>query len=44
MEKPLVWMGQTYKDLLALPEAVQDEFGYGLGVAQMGMLSRSRSP
>lgn len=36
MEKPLVWMGQTYKELLAMPDNVQDDFGYALGVAQLG--------
>ena len=35
-EKPLVWVGSSYKDLRALPEAVQDEFGYALGEAQLG--------
>jgi phage-related protein len=29
-------MGQTYKELLAMPENVQDDFGYALGVAQLG--------
>ena len=36
MEKPLVWMGQTHKELLAMPDNVQDDFGYALGVAQLG--------
>jgi len=36
MEKPLVWMGQTYKELLTMPDNVQDDFGYALGVAQLG--------
>jgi len=36
MEKPLVWMGQTYKELLMMPDDVQDDFGYALGVAQLG--------
>lgn len=29
-------MGQTYKELLAMPDNVQDDFGYSLGVAQLG--------
>lgn len=44
MEKPLVWMGQTYKALHALPEGVQDEFGYALGVAQLGGVASSAKP
>lgn len=36
MEKPLVWMGQTRKALLAMPDQVQDDLGYALGVAQLG--------
>lgn len=36
MEKSLVWMGQTYKELLSMPDNVQDDFGYALGVAQLG--------
>lgn len=44
MEKPLVWMGQTYKALLAMPEGVQDEFGYALGLAQLGGVAASAKP
>lgn len=29
-------MGQSYKDLLSMPDNVQDDFGYALGVAQLG--------
>ena len=36
MEKPIVWMAQTLKDLRDMPGDVQDEFGYALGVAQLG--------
>jgi len=36
MEKELVWLGSTYKKLRSMPEDVQDEFGYALGVAQLG--------
>ena len=31
--KPLVWMGGSKKDLVALPAAVVDVFGYGLYLA-----------
>jgi phage-related protein len=34
--KPLVWMGSSKKDLIALPAAVVDVFGYGLYLAQAG--------
>ena len=36
MEKQIVWMGQSYKELCSMPEDVQDELGYALGVAQLG--------
>lgn len=35
-EKPLHWVGSAKKDLLALPEAVIDDFGYALGAVQLG--------
>ena len=34
--KPLVWVGSSWKDLKALPDEVQDEFGVALRVAQGG--------
>ena len=34
--KPIVWIGSSKKDLLALPEPVVDVFGYGLHLAQVG--------
>lgn len=34
--KPLHWIASSKKDYLALPEEVQDEFGYVLYVAQKG--------
>jgi phage-related protein len=36
VEKPLIWMGSARKDLLAMPRAVQREFGFALHLAQMG--------
>jgi len=33
-EKPLFWMGSAKRDLLAFPEAVRDEIGVALSVAQ----------
>ena len=35
-ERPLHWVGSAKRDLLDFPEEVVDEFGYGLGVVQMG--------
>ena len=34
--KPLVWIGSSKKDLMALPPAAVDVFGYGLYLAQIG--------
>ncbi len=34
--KPLIWMGSSKKDLVALPAAVVDVFGYALFMAQTG--------
>ena len=35
-EKPLFWIGSSRNDLLKFPEAVQDEIGIALSVAQFG--------
>lgn len=35
-EKPLLWVGSTKEDLLEFPEAVKDESGAALSVAQFG--------
>jgi phage-related protein len=34
--KPLFWIGSARKDLLAMPKAVQQEFGFALHLAQIG--------
>lgn len=34
--KPLRWVGSSRKDLKAMPEEVQDVFGYALHLAQIG--------
>lgn len=34
--KPVVWIASSRRDLRALPEEVQDEFGYALYIAQIG--------
>lgn len=36
MEKPLYWFASAKKDLLAMPEDVQDTFGYALHRVQNG--------
>lgn len=43
-EKPLHWIGSARKDLLAFPEAVVDDFGYALGVVQLGGVPPSAKP
>lgn len=35
-EKPLDWVGSAKRDFLAFPEAVKDEMGNALGLAQFG--------
>jgi phage-related protein len=35
-EKPLFWIGSSKANLMAFPEAVQDEVGSALSVAQFG--------
>lgn len=35
-EKPLDWVGSSKRDFLAFPEAVKDELGNALGLAQFG--------
>jgi phage-related protein len=35
-EKPLFWVGSSKNDLLAFPEAVKDDIGLCLSVAQFG--------
>lgn len=35
-EKPLFWVGSAKRDLLQFPEAVKDEIGAALSVAQFG--------
>jgi len=35
-EKPLRWMGNSYKELMALPKQVRKQFGHALSQAQAG--------
>lgn len=43
-EKPLHWVGSAKKDLLAMPEAVIDDFGYALGAVQLGATPAQAKP
>jgi len=43
-EKPLHWIGSAKKDPLAFPETVVGDFGYALGVVQLGGVPPSAKP
>lgn len=43
-EKPLFWIGSSRDDILAFPEAVKDEIGHALSVAQFGGKHPSAKP
>src|ERR1700733_607215 len=43
-EKPLFWIGSARSDLLDFPEAVKDEIGVALSVAQFGGKHPSAKP
>lgn len=36
IEKPLEWLGSSYKDLMDLPAEVRRSFGFALSLAQAG--------
>lgn len=42
--KKLFWLGSSKRDLMAMPEAVQDTFGFGLHLAQTGSNSDQVKP
>jgi phage-related protein len=42
--KPLRWEGSAKKDLLAMPDAVQQVFGFALFQAQAGFMHPSAKP
>jgi phage-related protein len=42
--KPLVWIAGSRKDPLAMPDAVQDVFGYALHLAQTGSKHEQAKP
>jgi phage-related protein len=42
--KPLRWVGSAKKDLLAMPDVVQQIFGFALYYAQIGLLHPAAKP
>lgn len=42
--KPLRWVASSKKDLMAMPEDVQDIFGYALHLAQIGQKHPDAKP
>ena len=42
--KPVRWIGSSYDDWKAFPEAVQDVLGYALHLAQNGKKARNAKP
>ena len=44
MEKPVYWFASAKKDLLAMPEDVQDVFGYALHQVQNGVTPENAKP
>lgn len=43
-EKPVDWVGSSKRDFLEFPEAVKDEMGNALGIAQFGGKHPSAKP
>ncbi|MGV7960400.1 type II toxin-antitoxin system RelE/ParE family toxin [Photorhabdus tasmaniensis] len=44
IEKPLMWMGSSKKELISLPRAIQQFFGYALNLAQIGEKADDAKP
>lgn len=42
--KPVEWIGSSYRDFVALPEAIQDTMGHALYLAQIGRVHISAKP
>jgi phage-related protein len=42
--KPLRWIASSKKDLMAMPDAVQQTFGFALYQAQIGLLHADAKP
>ena len=43
-EKPLHWVASAQRDYMSFPDAVQDEMGYALGLAQLGARHPNAKP
>ena len=43
-EKPLHWVGSSKRDFLAFPNAVKDDMGNALGIAQFGGTAPTAKP
>lgn len=44
MEKEIIWIGSSKKDLIEFPNEVKDEMGYGLHLAQSGSKHPNAKP
>jgi phage-related protein len=44
MPKPLLWVGSSYRDLVAMPRSVQRVFGYALSQVEEGQTPASSKP
>lgn len=44
LERPVVWIGSSKRDLMSFPEAVMREIGYALSLAQLGGLHPGAKP
>ncbi len=42
--KPVEWVGSSYRDFVSFPDAVQDEMGHALYLAQIGRMHSSAKP
>ena len=42
--KPVAWVGSSYKDFTAFPQAIQQEMGHALYLAQTGRMHVSAKP
>ena len=42
--RPVEWVGSSYKDFVSFPEAIQQETGHALYLAQIGRIHSSAKP
>lgn len=42
--KPVEWVGSSYKDFVAFPDAIQNEMGHALYLAQTGRMHLAAKP